>query len=88
MKNTLIIYALRLGIWLIEKLIARISETPAANGKQGADGAKPSERYGEDVVINPDTAKRFADFIKRHTVPEKRETEAEGDGKGEESENA
>ena len=88
MKNTLIIYALRLGIWLIEKLIARISETPAANGKQGADGDKPSERYGEDVVINPDTANRFADFIKRHTVPEKRDTESEGAGKGEDNENA
>lgn len=59
MKQKLIVYGIRIVIWILEKAITKIT-TPKD---------KDSEKIlQEDVKINPETAKLFSKFIKKHTV--------------------
>lgn len=56
MKTTLITLLLKVGIWVMEYALNKIS--------------KSSNSLKEDFVINKDTAKAFTKFIKSHTVKE------------------
>ena len=56
MKTTIITLLLKVGIWLMDYAIGKIS--------------KSSNAMKEDIVINKDTAKAFVKFIKAHTIKE------------------
>ena len=59
MKQKIIVLAIQFAIWILEKAIERVSAH-----KDGGD----SSSIQEDVRINPETAKLFSRFIKKHTV--------------------
>lgn len=59
MKKTLIVFVLKLLIKVIENLITKVM---TGDPKSGGDVV------AEDIKINPDTAKLFSKFIKKHTV--------------------
>ena len=63
MKTTLITLLLKVGIWVMEYALGKITKSSAA--------------MKEDIVINKDTAKAIDKFIKSHTIKESVEEQAE-----------
>lgn len=63
MKTTLITLLLKVGIWVMEYALGKIT--------------KSSTAMKEDIVINKDTAKAFVKFIKSHTIKESVEEQTE-----------
>ena len=66
MKKLLLTYGLKILVWLLEKAITKISET-----SKNSSSTEPSTC--DDVLINPDTAKKFTKFIKSHTIKKQNE---------------
>lgn len=69
MKQLLLTYGLKLLIWLLEKAVEKIS-VKKTNGTTISDSNGEDAVVSDDIVINPDTAKKFAEFIKNHTKNE------------------
>ena len=60
MKKTLIVFVLKLLIKAIENLITKVMTNDSKSVGETT--------VIEDIKLNPDTAKLFAKFIKKHTV--------------------
>lgn len=70
MKQLLLTYGLKLLIWLLEKAVEKISVKKTNGTTTTSDSNGEDAVVSDDIVINPDTAKKFAEFIKNHTKKE------------------
>ena len=70
MKQLLLTYGLKLLIWLLEKAVEKISVKKTNGTTTTSESNGEDAVVSDDIVINPDTAKKFAEFIKNHTKME------------------
>lgn len=70
MKQLLLTYGLKLIIWLLEKAVEKISVKKTNGTTTISESNGEDAVVSDDIVINPDTAKKFAEFIKNHTKKE------------------
>lgn len=70
MKQLLLTYGLKLLIWLLEKAVEKISVKKTNGATTTSESNGEDAVVSDDIVINPDTAKKFAEFIKNHTKKE------------------